>query len=533
MAVIRINRFGGTAPRIPRRELPPHLAQTASNCDLRTNELRPLKSGLFVWEPTKTGTIQSIHKFADQYWFHWTQDVDVIRGPIAGDTSERTYFTGTDYPRVTNNSIAVQGGGTDYPNNSYRLGIPAPTVTPGTTLGAGNDCAEEDKTSATFAFTYLSGWGEEGPPSAASAVVDICNGGTITVTGLAAPTGNYNIAAMRIYCSVSGFWQYTGEVAIGQTSFEITAFDPEALGDAMVSETWYQPPDGMKGLCMMANGIAVGFAGNEIMPSAAFQPHAYPPEYRLTTDYPIVGIAAAGTALIVTTTGNPYLVMGTDPSALSMAKLESNQACVAKRSVVDMGEWVVWASPDGLVAAAAGVQPKVITAPYLLREQWQALKPESIHAYYWEDKYLAFYDTGTTTGGFIYDPASDTGMQFTSLYATAGYNDLEADALYLVIGGNIVEWNASTALTYTWKSKTFTAPRPISFGVSQVKADSYPLTAKLYADGVLKHTQTVTSAAPFRLLGGFLAEDWEVELTGEVNVREALLAESMQELATA
>lgn len=533
MAGFRISRFGGTAPRVPPRTLPPHLAQTAQNCDLRTTELRPLKSGLFVWTPTKTGTVQSIYLFGDQYWFHWTQDVDVIRGPIAGDTSERTYFTGTDYPRVTDNSIAVQGGGTDYPTNSYRLGIPAPTVTPAATLGAGGGCAEEDKTSATFVFTYVSAWGEEGPPSDASAVYDVCNGQTVTVTGLAAPVGNYNISAMRIYCAVSGFWQYVGETAIGNTSYEITSFDATQLGEAMVSETWYEPPADMKGLCMMANGIAVGFAGNEIIPSHAFMPHAYPPEYRLTTDYPIVGIAAAGQALVVTTTGNPYLVMGADPSALAMDKLESNQACVAKRSMVDMGQWVMWASPDGLVAAAPGQQPKVVTEGMMTREQWQALAPTSIHAYYWEGKYLGFYDTGTgTTGGFIFDPSGDTGLQYIDIYATAGYNDLEADKLYLVVSGHIVEWNASTALTYTWKSKIFTAERPLCYGIAQVKADAYPLTAKVYADSTLKHTQTVASASPFRLPGGFLAEDWEIELTGTAGVRDVVVAESVEELKT-
>lgn len=530
MAGIRFKRFGGEAPRVPPRDLEPHLAQTAQNCDLRNGNLVPLKGGAFEWTPTKLGTIKSIYLFADQYWFHWTDDVDVIRGPIAGDTSERTYYTGTEYPRVTDNSIGVQGGGTDYPTNSYQLGIPKPTAAISASLGTGGGCDDADKISAAFAYAYVSEWGEEGPLSDPTAVVDVCQSQTVTISGLAAPSGNYNIATYRIYCSTRGEFQFLADVAVGNTSYDYASFSEDDFGEVATSETWYPPPDDMQGLCMMANGIAVGFAGNEIIPSETWQPHAYPPQYRLVTDYPIVAIAAVGQGLVVATEGHPYLVSGAAPSALSMVKSESKQACVSKRSMVDMGDWAIWASPDGLVAAAPGGQPKVITAGLMKREQWQALKPSSIHAYYWEGKYVAFYDTGAEQGGFIFDPNVDNGIVFLDFYATAGHNDLENDALYLVVDGDIVEWNAGSNLTQTWKSRIEEVKQPRNYGWGQVKAESYPVTLKVYADGTLKHTQTVSSINPFRLPSGFMAEEWELEVTGTAPVYEVMIAESAEDM---
>jgi hypothetical protein len=84
---------------------------------------------------TKSGSIKSIYRFdqsetdEDKNWFHWTDDVDVVQGFISGDTTERTYYTGDGVPKVTNNVLALTGGGTNYPVSSYTLGVPKPSGT--------------------------------------------------------------------------------------------------------------------------------------------------------------------------------------------------------------------------------------------------------------------------------------------------------------------------------------------------------------------------------------------------------------------
>lgn len=161
MAILKIDRFYGTAPRYGARKLAPGLSQVARNIELFSQELAPIRTHSDVSVPSKDGTPLSIFPL-DNYWLHWTTDVDVVRGPIETDTTGRIYYTGDLQPKATNTSLATTGGGTDYPIGYYRLGVPrpdtAPTVTPSAT-GTGNTV------SRSYIYTFVTAWGEEGPPS--------------------------------------------------------------------------------------------------------------------------------------------------------------------------------------------------------------------------------------------------------------------------------------------------------------------------------------------------------------------------------
>jgi hypothetical protein len=71
----------------------------------------------------------------------------------------------------------------------------------------------------------------------------------------------------------------------------------------------------------------------------------------------------------------------------------------------------------------------------------------------------------------------------------------------------------------------------LGFACAEVVAGSYPVSFKLYADGVLKYTQSVTSAGPFRLPGGYHAQDFQVEVSTTDSIQFVAMAHSMQELA--
>ena len=135
MAVIQVNKFSGVSPMTPPRYLGNEAAQTAINCPVWMGSLQPIKGALALSPSplTKSGNIKSIYRY-DQtqtnelnYWFHWTTDVDVVQGFIAGDTTERTYFTGDGVPKVTDTTLALTGGGNLYPIAAYNLGVPKPT----------------------------------------------------------------------------------------------------------------------------------------------------------------------------------------------------------------------------------------------------------------------------------------------------------------------------------------------------------------------------------------------------------------------
>jgi len=215
---------------------------------------------------------------------------------------------------------------------------------------------------------------------------------------------------------------------------------------------------------------------------------------------------------------------------MSVVEADIAQACVSKRSIVSMNGAVLYASPDGLVSIAPGGS-RIVTESRFDREQWQEFVPSSIHAYSYDNLYIAFYDTGSIQGGFIYDTRSG---EFTvhDTYATGGYTDLKNDSLYLIQSNSLYKWDSGTAKAYQWKSKKFTLTDPISFSCFRVSAEAYPIQFTVYRDGVQIHTESITNGNIRRLPPG-RGHDWEVELTGTGQVYAVQLGQSPKELTNA
>jgi hypothetical protein len=167
MPAFRIQAFAGMIPRLDARLLGPAQAQTAVNCLLLDGDIVPLKNPLVVTRPNKAGPLKSIYRMVDAagaaYWLSWNRDVNVKKGPIAGDTLQRTYYTGDGEPRMTTLADAISGGGNDYPKNFFVLGVTKPTTAPtvGHTAGA---AANETR---AYVYTNVTQYGEESAPSPA------------------------------------------------------------------------------------------------------------------------------------------------------------------------------------------------------------------------------------------------------------------------------------------------------------------------------------------------------------------------------
>ncbi|MFP3490442.1 hypothetical protein R0K20_22855, partial [Staphylococcus sp. SIMBA_130] len=80
------------------------------------------------------------------------------------------------------------------------------------------------------------------------------------------------------------------------------------------------PNAAMQGLTTLPGGILVGFFDNTLAFSEPYLPHAWPISYQLSFPDPIVAIASISNGLVVTTTGQPWLVTGSSPEA--MAQME-------------------------------------------------------------------------------------------------------------------------------------------------------------------------------------------------------------------
>lgn len=539
MAMVSIRSFGGISPKTPARYLQDTQAQTALNATVFNGSLQPFPNvGSSVLSLSKVGTPQTIYRFGQdtvsdtQYWFEWTSDVDVCRSQISGDASEWTFYTGDGAPKSTYNSLALTGG-PPYPANSRPLGLPAPTSAVNVAVSGAEDTSESIET-RVYTYTWVnkeSGFEFESAPAPASDTVDVRTSQTVDVTSFASVPAGYTVTHKRIYRAVAGVYLFVAEISAATSSYNdaITADD---LGEELPSTLWEEPPSTLKGLINLPNGILAGFTGRDVYFSEPYRPHAWPSTYVQSVDFPVVGLGRIDTTLVVLTTGTPYFIQGTSPDAMAVVKSDLEQACASKRSIVSFNGVVFYASPDGLVALSpAGSQ--IVTQNYFTRAQWQTIVPSSIEAYQQDLKYIGFYDTGSAQGGFVFDTLSGQFIYHT-IYATAGYNDLQRDKLFLAFSDRTVKpWNEGSALTYTWKSKKFSTTYPLSFSCAQVQAESYPLTAKFYRDGTLYHTQTVANRLPFRLPASVTGIDWEVQLEGTSEVFAVDMAQSVAELSGA
>src|SRR5687767_2406361 len=96
---ISIPAFRGEMPKVSSRLLSEGYAENATNCRLLSGDLTPWKQPTSVVTLTPTAVIKSIYKMqtlnaGNNVYLRSVDDVDWIKGAVAGDSSERIYFTG-------------------------------------------------------------------------------------------------------------------------------------------------------------------------------------------------------------------------------------------------------------------------------------------------------------------------------------------------------------------------------------------------------------------------------------------------------
>lgn len=528
-----VGSFGGVAPSVNPRYLPDNRAQIAQNLRVTPGgSLRPLAAPVATLDDVPAGT-QTLYRYGQSsgtgvpQWLTWDSDVDVVRGQINGDTEEWTHYTGDGAPK----SIYASALQAPVP-----MGVTPPDTPPiATVIGDPPDNSNEVPETRVYIVTWvreLAGVAAESAPSPAATSVDVYASSQTVDLSLPELPEISQITAIRVYRSTAGTFLYVGEVLAAQngaTFHDTIAAD--ALGEECPSILWSPPPDDLEGLTNLPNGIVAGFVGRDVYFCEPYRPFAWPQTYIQSVDYPIVGLGAIDTTLVVLTTGEPYFIQGGHPDSMVLVRAGIPQACVSKRSIVSLNGAVYYASPDGLMRLSPGSMD-LVTRQLYLREQWQALNPESFQAFGHDLQYIALRDNGASRSVWIFDLASNEVSESDVALATA-YADLQFDTLFVVNSGTLTisEWAAGSALTAHWKSKKFSLPTPMSFAWVQVMAEAYPVTVKVYSDGVLIQTHTLTSeATSAQRLPPKPGRTWEIEIGSSHEVYAAALAQSTPEL---
>tara|TARA_R110000787_G_scaffold102880_4_gene209085 strand:- start:1169 stop:4012 length:2844 start_codon:yes stop_codon:yes gene_type:complete len=301
-------------------------------------------------------------------------------------------------------------------------------------------------------------------------------------------------------------------------------FDVFNLSTSLTTSDYDAPNAAMIGISVGPNGILFGFFDNQLCFAEPDQPHAWPVKYRKTIEEDIVGAEAIGGYILVLTAAYAYRVSGNDPATMSIARIDTPYPCLSKKSIVNMGYGVLYATYGGLAMWSSATNLTLATKYIHDWDTWDdGIDPSTIVGHFFNDKYFGSY----TGGSFLFERDEKVG----GYYITAGHQfnsawtDVSTNALYTASDtlGSITQWGSSTwpLRPMEWKSKTIVTKDYINIGAARVIAD-YTITTEdaaaytTYNDGIVAYNTAVW--ADSEQLGGINGPTDYVDTSGvEIN----------------
>lgn len=450
-----------------------------------------------------------------------------------GATSVTTYTDSTDFDetiKVYANDLVSTPFNQDA--DYYHLGVPAPQAAPHVGLGG--------TTTRYYCYTYVTAYGEEGAPSSPDGAATV-HASPVPITQILDAPERRRITGIRLYRTASGtagvadfryvldadFFSTATDYAVGDftvydgilykctTAHTAAAWDAtdftsgddvadSALGAVLASEYYEAPPEGLAGIVMLPNGIAIGFIGNEIYFSEPWLPHAWPSRYALSIDEDIIGIGIFGNNAVLLTKGYPYLITGSAPEQMTLTKYGDFMPCLSKRSITSGLGGVLYVSREGLALAdAEGV--KIITNEFATPGDWDDYYPTTMHGDFYNGKYIVFYSYSSTSGGIIIDFKNNLWTELP-FHAQAGYVSTETGKYYIVVDSEstdspkpqcIKEWEGDpyNYLYWKWKSRKFLFSSDINLSVARITIDQefYNAVIELLSDNSYLQTQNASA----------------------------------------
>lgn len=619
MSTISINAFSGIIPKTSDTLLQDNQATEARNLKLQSGEIRSYMKPKKVQAVQQKG-VQTIFKLEGSsgipIWLEWTSDVDVCYSPMADNEEFRIYYSESGVCKKTSYSMATEGDSGAYPRTWLNLGVPHPEGVLSLSAKLEDD-DPENTSSRAYVYTYVAEFGgleEESSPCDAAIVECNTTGGEVTISGFVdPPADHYNITKIRIYRTVSGssstIYQMVDQLdlvdhkfpASGKSYYGVGWSDSvyvdtrtaAQLGKELDTLNYDPPPEGLTGLVSMPNGFLAGFVHNQVWFSEPYLPHAWPSDYMLTTDSPIVGLGVYGSTLVVATTRQPYTISGTSPASMVQEKQPMMQPCVSKRSIAYDQYGVLYASAYGVVAMAAG-QMDVFTRPIVSQDEWKQYNPATMTATMYNNQYIAAYRKNEGVSLLIFARGDTPELVNYDFSPVAMHVERGSGKLYLLneLDDYIYEIDADeiNKEQFLWESKRFINPYWTMFNCMKLdadysansdviaweamrkevddynatvwgervndcmlgcindvpcneyevdggilknpisKADVRSVSVSLFADDELFYTKTFTSYKAVRIPAR-RGHSWKIRIAGNIDVRSFAMSTSMAELA--
>jgi hypothetical protein len=500
MAKIQVNEFKGIMPKIANDKLPDGFGQTAADVKVASGELKAYRKSTpdVLLAGASYKSLLEYLEGGNTNWVYYDLIVHWVRSPTANDTFERMYLTGADsvngkYKAFVNDLQLA--GDFDFTTDFYYPGAPSPAAlvadnyTPGAVYRA-------------YFWTYVSRYGEEGPPSALTEIVDYTAASSVDLNGFTAPVAadehldtviGSNAPAIRIYrTSTDGegtaAFLLVEEIAVDNTGPAGTAWaayeyvdtvTDANLGAVCTSIFYDRAPDDLTNLRGHPGGFFVASKGNTLYFSEPFAPWAWPEDYQIPIDQEIVGIGVYGSTIVVATDGNIYTFSGPHPTSLYKTKL-AFQPCLSQRAVVETDEGVLFPSGEGFQHVTAGGVSNM-TSEMFKPEDWNDYELTTMHGTWWNKAYYGFYKSAEREGLVILDTlngAVTSGVK----YHYAAHVTLQGGDFDTIVESEVTaptdlyisSWDADAEeyRNFTYKSPRVILEKPQNFKVAQVILDT-------------------------------------------------------------
>ena len=309
-------------------------------------------------------------------------------------------------------------------------------------------------------------------------VISVLSASSFTVTGdfstatVWARLNNWNTNNMkrRIYRTAGTIAQFQLVANDVPTTYNDILLDSAILGDSLISQGWFPPPVGLRGVTVHSSGSLMGFINNILCGSVPYQPHAWRDVDRNATDFKIVGIAAYGSEIGIGTEGTPYIASGVEVESMTLQKIDDIYPCLSKRSMASIGNGFIYSTKHGFAMInASGVS--LITDKFFTIDEWLEYNPSSIIT---SLAYGRIYIAYTRADGGKAMLIIDNDLLITADIVTFElYTDKATGELYITDSEGIKAWDSiqSYPLTNNWKSKDFVLTQPVNLGAAKIDFD--------------------------------------------------------------
>lgn len=472
MATIKIDKFGGIAPRQHPTQLADGMAVMAHNVRLKNGKISPLRqpkiaegirihkengltdisnaNSIHVWEK-RDGTFEFI-VFPGITWKTEGNVADDLstRIIVSGDTGRN--FTDTDGKVWANAPMMMYRDGK---GNPIYVTLSKNPISPLKVSRADGSVELDDNRRYTFLFvTWVDGMGFESPVSEPSLVYSVdkddyiagdleyMDGDTISISPI--EDLPEEAKSVRIYKVVTGseegriqFVKELDRNFVINTPFFIKVKDEDAGEVLNPIET--MPPD-LQCVNAVPGNFYCGFSLSKpktVMFSEVGLLYSWPLAYQYDVKDNVVALAVAGNSVFVMTDGAPYVLSGTTPESITVTKVGEAAACLSSRGVCVYNNVVYFVSNAGLMAIAVGGELicKNITETIFTREQWQAFRPETCRMSVYDGVLRLFFDPidGLKTGLNIdLNESSETAITTHDESAKCTCVDAATDKMYFV-----------------------------------------------------------------------------------------------------